>query len=138
MLQPFDHLTLGGLYGDALRGERAPAVRSAEGMVRFPLLVQACPDEDVIDHPRLALESPERAAIGAVHRDGVKLAPALEATVGVDDSLKQIAHFSYPSFLSRGCQATSGGGIQPPDLFRREGDVARGRRAPESTHDDAP
>src|SRR5207244_5611396 len=80
--------------GDALRGERAPAVRSAEGMVRFPLLVQACPDEDVIDHPRLALESPERAAIGAVHRDGIKLVPALEATVSLDDSVKQIAHFS--------------------------------------------
>jgi hypothetical protein len=56
--------------------------------------VQACPDEDVIDHARLALESPEGAAIDAVHRDRVKLAPAFEATVGLENSLKQIAHFS--------------------------------------------
>jgi hypothetical protein len=57
-------------------------------MVRFPLLVQACPDEDLIEHARLAFETPERAALDEAHRDGVKLGPALKATVGLDDSFK--------------------------------------------------
>jgi hypothetical protein len=29
-----------------------------------------------------------------MHRDGVELVPALEATVGFDDGFKQIGHFS--------------------------------------------
>jgi hypothetical protein len=57
LVQCFDDVTLGGLYGDALPGERTSAVRTAERMMPFPLLVQACPDEDVIEHTRLALES---------------------------------------------------------------------------------
>jgi hypothetical protein len=63
-------------------------------MVRFPLLVQAGPDEDIIEHALLALESPQGAALDEARRDGVQLAPALEATVCLDDSFKQIAHSS--------------------------------------------
>src|SRR5260370_6331161 len=63
-------------------------------MVRFSVLVQACPDEGVIEHARLALECPEGATIGAPHRDGVKLVPALEAAVCLDGSFQQIAHLS--------------------------------------------
>jgi hypothetical protein len=40
-------------------------------MVRFPLLVQAGPDENVIEHARLALESPQGAALDQMRRDGV-------------------------------------------------------------------
>jgi hypothetical protein len=94
LLQCFDHVTLGGLYGDALRGERASTVGGAERMVRSPLLVQACPDEDVIEHALLALYGPQGAVLDEARRDGVQLAPAVEATVGLDHSLKQIAHFS--------------------------------------------
>jgi hypothetical protein len=63
LIQGFDDVTGGGLDSDALRGERATAVRSAERMVRFPLLVQAGPGKDVIEHARLALESPQGAAL---------------------------------------------------------------------------
>ena len=58
LVQGFDHVTGGGLDGDALRGERATAVGGAERMVRFPFLVQAGPDEDVVEQARLALQSP--------------------------------------------------------------------------------
>ena len=55
----FDDVPLGGPDCDSLRGERASRVGSAEQMVRHLLLVQACPDEDVIEDLRMALDAPE-------------------------------------------------------------------------------
>jgi hypothetical protein len=88
LVQGFDDVTGGGLDGDTLRGERAAAVRGAERMVRFPLLVQAGPDEDVIEHARLALEGPQGAALDQARRDSIQLTPALQATMSLDDGLK--------------------------------------------------
>jgi hypothetical protein len=51
-------------------------------MVRFPLLMQGCPDEDVVEHILLALQTPQGAALNEARRDRVQMAPALEATVG--------------------------------------------------------
>src|SRR5580692_1191611 len=88
LVQGFDDVARSGLDGDALRGERATTVRGAERMVRFPLLAQAGPDEDVVEHARLALECPQGAALDQPRRDGIKLTPALQATVSLDDGLK--------------------------------------------------
>jgi hypothetical protein len=63
LIQGLDDVTCGGLDSDALRGERATTARGAERMVRFPLLVQAGPGEDVIEHARLAFECPQGAAL---------------------------------------------------------------------------
>jgi len=65
-------------------------------------LVQAGPDEDVIEHALLALESPQGAALGQARRDGVQLVPALETTVSLDDSFQQFGHYSF--FLARRLQ----------------------------------
>jgi len=63
LIKGLDDVTGGGLDGDALWGERATAVRGAERMMRFPFLVQAGPGDDVIEHARLALESPQGATL---------------------------------------------------------------------------
>jgi hypothetical protein len=131
LVQGFDNVTLRRLDGDTLRGERAAAVRSAKRMVRFPFLVQVRPDEDVVEHARLALESPQGAAIDVMDRDSVQLVPARKATVGLDDSFQQVSHYSF--FLARRCKATIDSGSQPLDSFGRDGDAtsaARTRASP--------
>jgi hypothetical protein len=102
LLQRLDDVARSGLDDPALRGERAAPVRGTERMVRFQLLVQAGPDEDVIEHALLAFESPQGTALDQVRRDGVQLVPALEAAVGLDDSFQQIGHCSF--FLARRLQ----------------------------------
>ncbi len=71
LLQCLDDVTGGGLDGDGLRGKGAAPVGGTERVVRFALLVQACPDEHVIEHARLALQRPERAALDEAGRDTV-------------------------------------------------------------------
>jgi hypothetical protein len=53
-----DLVTRGGFNRDVLRRESAPPAPDAERMMRCTLLMQACPDEDVIEHASLALEAP--------------------------------------------------------------------------------
>jgi hypothetical protein len=71
-------------------------------------LVQARPDENVIEHALLALQSPQGTALDQARRDGVQLTPALEATVSLDNSVQQIGHYSF--FLACRCKAASDGG----------------------------
>jgi hypothetical protein len=79
----------------------------------------------------LTLQSPQAAALDEARRDGVQLAPALEA-VGLDDSFKRIVHFSSFSLLARRGQAASDG--YTCWLFRRIGLLARkSSRGPLST-----
>ena len=62
--------------------------------MRFALLVQAGPDEDVVEHAGLALDTPHCSALDEACRDRVQLAPALQAAVSLDDRVKQIVHRS--------------------------------------------
>src|SRR5258708_8017036 len=78
-----------------LRGKRAAPVRGTERVVRFALLVQACPDEHVIEHARVALQRPQRAALDEAGRDTIQLGPALQATVGLNDGFQQTGHRSF-------------------------------------------
>src|SRR6202050_3024996 len=112
LIQDFDDITRGGLDGDALRGERAAAVRGAERMVRFPLLVQAGPDEHVVEHAQLALEGPQGAALDQARRDGIQLTPALKAAVRLDECVKKIGHCS--SFPAHRCRAACKVAAWPP------------------------
>src|SRR6266699_5880250 len=52
------------------------------------------------EHARLTRQSPQGAALDRARRDGARPAPALEAAVGLEDSVKRIAHFSSSFWLA--------------------------------------
>src|SRR5207253_8504846 len=96
-----------GLDGDALRAERAWSVGGTERVVRHPYFVEAGCHEDVIEHARLAFESPEGAALDEVRRDGLEFGPAGETAVGLEHSVKQIAHGASVALRPSGSLASS-------------------------------
>jgi hypothetical protein len=72
LVQFFDNVPGGGLDGDTLRGERAPAVRGAERVVGFSFLVQVIPGEDVGEDAFLTLATALMRSVGhhAAHGGG--------------------------------------------------------------------
>src|SRR5258708_30067433 len=69
-------------------------------MVQFPFLVQARPDENLIEHALLSPQPPQCAAWDQAARDGIQLVPARETAVGLAASFHQIGHFSSRSLLA--------------------------------------
>jgi hypothetical protein len=87
------------IYHDAFGGEHASAGR-AERIVRHPLLMQACRDENVIEDALLAHHPPRNAALDQIRGNGLQLIPALKATMGLNNEIKQIRHYFCPYRLA--------------------------------------
>jgi len=59
--------------------------------VRCPLFLQVDADAHVVENALLALERPQDTAVRQSRRNGLELAPAVEATGGVNRQLGQAA-----------------------------------------------
>ena len=92
VIEGLDDGSVVGLYRDALGGERAVPVGSAEWAMRGPLHVQVHRDDDFVEDSLLALERPQTPALREARRDVVQLIPAIESAVGLDNGFEEISH----------------------------------------------